>query len=391
MNNEETKYKNQKKSISLLIFGILLSIGLIFGIIKIYTIPLKETGFFSLWAVKLEILLLLVMCLLITIAIILGRIIGYLEAQSVINKENKKIKKTNPYIYYRELPNDYGIGVTSLLFDSKIENYKDIISVILDLCARGYLSLTKASDKYYIKVLRNVDYKLLNNEKYILQLIISQKIKEINYDEWYHLCLMDGKGLELFYPNDDHSKNDVPYFVPKWEKRQKFQRIFSIIISLFLALVVFIITSKELNLQERLISAVITYLLTYVIFKKMLSIVLEATHILIDPIIISGSMGRQTAYVKAINNHLTRTNKGVIELQKLISFKKFLYDFGHFVDRSPEEVVLWDRYLSYAQVFGLTKEIMNSGYKQLVKNSSFQIDSIDNITIDNIEVEKNIN
>ena len=93
-------------------------------------------------------------------------------------------------------------------------------------------------------------------------------------------------------------------------------------------------------------------------------------------------------YINQMNNNLTRTDKGVNELHKLYSFKAFIKDFGHFVDKKPEEVVLWDRYLSYAQVFGLTKEIMNSGYKQLVDNSSFQIDDIDNITIYNIEVEK---
>ena len=68
------------------------------------------------------------------------------------------------------------------------------------------------------------------------------------------------------------------------------------------------------------------------------------------------------------------------------SFKAFIRDFGRFADKYPEEIVLWDRYLSYAQVFGLTKEIMQCGYSKLVKNSSFQIDSIDNISFDNIEV-----
>lgn len=74
-------------------------------------------------------------------------------------------------------------------------------------------------------------------------------------------------------------------------------------------------------------------------------------------------------------------------MQKLYSFKAFIKDFGHFVDKKPEEVILWDRYLSYAQVFGLTKEIMNSGYKQIIDNPSFHIDSIDNINLYNIEVK----
>ena len=64
-----------------------------------------------------------------------------------------------------------------------------------------------------------------------------------------------------------------------------------------------------------------------------------------------------------------------------------LNDFGKFVDKSPEEVVLWDRYLSFAQAFGLTEEIMSTGYDKLVKNASFMIDSIDNISLSNIEIK----
>ena len=95
-------------------------------------------------------------------------------------------------------------------------------------------------------------------------------------------------------------------------------------------------------------------------------------------------------YNMTLNNHLSRTEKGVMELQKLLSFKAFLIDFSNIVSRKPEEVILWDRYLSYAVVFNLTKDIMKSGYKQLVENSSFQIDDIDNITINNIEIDNSL-
>ena len=92
------------------------------------------------------------------------------------------------------------------------------------------------------------------------------------------------------------------------------------------------------------------------------------------------------AYTTEVNNNLKKTPYGIDELNKLKSFKSFLHDFGNFANKYPEEIVLWDRYLSYAQVFGLTKDIMKTGYTQLVKNSSFSIDSIDNITLYNIEL-----
>ena len=203
MNNNETKYKNTKLSLPslmlVIIFYILFPIGLIYGIVKVYTMPLTETGIFQTNAMKIMVLFILVLFLCFIISGIIGNIIGSLKGKSFINKENKIIKRTNPYIYYRELPNNYGIGVTSLLFDSKIENYKDIIAVILDLCAKKYLSLIKGNDKYYIKILKGVDDQLLSNEKYILNLIISQNIKNIDYSEWYNYCLQDGNNLGLYY------------------------------------------------------------------------------------------------------------------------------------------------------------------------------------------------
>ena len=96
---------------------------------------------------------------------------------------------------------------------------------------------------------------------------------------------------------------------------------------------------------------------------------------------------QKSSYNKVLNNTLHKTTKGISEYQKLYSFKAFLKDFGNFADKYPEEIVLWDSYLSYAQVFGLTKEIMKTEYPKLVKNSSFQIDDINNITFDNIEIK----
>ena len=134
---------------------------------------------------------------------------------------------------------------------------------------------------------------------------------------------------------------------------------------------------------EGLIYSLIIFIVSYVVLIIPFYIIL-----VFKGIVNIGKIQKKATYDATLNNHLTRTNKGVIEFQKLLSFQNFLSDFGNFVNRHPEEVVLWDRYLSYAQVFGLTDEIMKSGYKQLIDNSSFQVDDINNITLYNIEIEK---
>ena len=108
---------------------------------------------------------------------LIGKCLGKLKLLSDhIFSSNK-----NPYIYFRELPNNFGIGVTSLLFDSTLENEKDIVAIILDLCARKYLSLEYHGDKYTIHMLEKNPTNLLSNESYIFYALKRKTIKRINY------------------------------------------------------------------------------------------------------------------------------------------------------------------------------------------------------------------
>ncbi len=374
MKSEETQYKEKLKFplvvwLILLLLNVLFIVGLIYGIIKVYKTPLTETGFFQTNSIKALVLFILIFILFLYISAMIGSALGKIKGKSFIHKENKAIKKANPYIYYRELPNNYGIGVTSLLFDSKIENEKDIIAVVLDLCAKKYLSLNKEMDKYFIKILKPVDEHLLDNEKYILNLVQTNDLKNINYNEWFKYCLEDGRKLNLYYHQDEEKKKNNFNNMAEFKKMRKAHLITSITISILLGFI------------SGFLSIIPIFILSYVL----LFIPFYVLYI-IKSVIGIGKDVKNSSYYEALNNHLLRTNKGVEELQKLISFKNFLSDFGNFVDKNPEEVILWDRYLSFAQVFGLADEIMKSGYNQLVKNASFQIDNFNNINLNNIEI-----
>ena len=313
---------------------------------------------------------------------LLGSIIGFLKGKYNILKENKYIKNSNPYLYYRELPNNFGIGVTSLLFDSVIENYKDIVATILDLCAKKYLNLIKQNDKYTIKILKKPDDYLLSNEKYILSLLISNDIKNINYKEWYSLCLQDGINLGLYHPKNIKFNDNVSDTKIKIKKN----RTLHLIISFVICVISFILSLSNGNILKSLTNGVFSFILVYII--------LIIPFYLINTIIGIKNIGKNIEninYKNIIENNLKKTKKGIEELHKLYSFKSFIKDFGNFVDKNVDEVVLWDRYLSYAQVFGLTTNIMNTGYKKLIDNASFQIDNIDNINLYNLEINMQSN
>lgn len=109
-------------------------------------------------------------------------LIGFLLAKFQVFRQKFWEHITNPYTYFRELPSDFGVGVTSILFDSTIENNKDIIAVLLDLCAKKYITLSKQNDKYIISVLKKPDTYLLYNERYILSSIINNNLKNLDYN-----------------------------------------------------------------------------------------------------------------------------------------------------------------------------------------------------------------
>lgn len=316
----------------------------------------------------------------IVVTLVFGNIsflFGQIIAKINMKRINRKIEKQNKYLYYRELPNHFGIGVNTLLIDSKIENEKDIVAVILDLCAKKYLKLFKLGNKYFIQVLNYQNNQLLENEKYIMQYISQNKVKDINYNEWYRLCLEDGKKLDL-YTDSQEKKNNFNFLGKFGTAGNIIKNIIVLLISILMT-----IAALEVDNPYSIISAIFSGIVCFIMLSFMAQLVYSVLYYIaysIQEIINAGI----NSYNDEMSNNLKRTDKGLEEYYKLKSFANFLDDFGAFAKKEPEEIVLWDYYLSYAQVFGLTEKIMKTGYNKLINNSSFNIDDINNLTLDNI-------
>lgn len=52
-----------------------------------------------------------------------------------------------------------------------------------------------------------------------------------------------------------------------------------------------------------------------------------------------------------------KTKKGIEHYAKWMAFKRFLRDFGNFSAKELPEIILWERYLVYAAVFGLADQV----------------------------------
>lgn len=374
MAKHETKYNKYAKSILANLITVLIFNAVIICLYIKYCKSLdtsSDPNLHRLYAIIFGVIV--VTLVFVNISFLFGQIIAKIN----IKRINKKIEKQNKYLYYRELPNHFGIGINTLLIDSKIENEKDIVAVILDLCAKKYLKLFKLENKYYIQVLNYQNNHLLENEKYIMQYISQNKVKDINYNEWYRLCLEDGKKLDL-YTDSQERKNNFNFL-------EKFGTVGNIIKNIIVLLISILMTIATIEVDNpySIISAIFSGIVCFIMLSFMAQLAYGALGFIIYSIqeVINAGIN---SYNDEMSNNLKRTDKGLEEYYKLKSFANFLDDFGAFAGKEPEEIVLWDYYLSYAQVFGLTEKIMKTGYNKLINNSSFNIDDINNLTLNNI-------
>lgn len=78
-----------------------------------------------------------------------------------------------------------------------------------------------------------------------------------------------------------------------------------------------------------------------------------------------------------VNAFTKKTAKGILHYKKWQAFKNFLQDFGTFELKELPEIVLWERYLVYATVFGLADQVektMNVKIKEFNPEESIGTD-----------------
>ena len=93
------------------------------------------------------------------------------------------------------------------------------------------------------------------------------------------------------------------------------------------------------------------------------------THLLLVPIVIA------LIYILSFTK---RSEKGALHYKKWTAFKNFLNDFGKFDIKELPEIILWERYLVYATIFGLADKVqkaMNVKIKEMDKVGGYDTSS----------------
>ena len=256
--------------------------------------------------------------------------------------------------YNREFIDDYNVGVVDYLMNrnitenalsasimnliykknikvEKIENVKN--GYIFTLLNRDNLNATENAlvDFLFITVGNNNTFTTTALKKYASNTKTCQTFMN-TYTKWKSMVIKDGEKQEFF---EKKSKYIVIPFI---------FLVYSIILTFFIA-----------NNNIEFIPGIITVLVA-IIFM---------------------------IYVMTFSK---KTKKGIEHFAKWQAFKRFLNDFGNFSVKELPEIILWERYLVYATVFGLADKVEKAMNVKISEIGNVQIDTFTLNYITNIHI-----
>lgn len=246
-------------------------------------------------------------------------------SEKIINS-GRKIKNIEKN-YIRDIPENYSPSIASLIYDLKIDVYKDYTATILYLCTKKYIDIEKSGDTYKITPGERTDYSKLGKcEQYVLNKIINDD----NFDEnKFKQIIIDEAQQKELITDKLHSRK------MKW--------IFIIAICLILC--------------------IICYKINMYLFVFYISIV---------PVSIGAYHELQKEYGK--NTEYIRTKKGNEVARLLGGLKNYIEDYTLIKDKEIDYIQILEEYIPYAISLGEANTIekfikYNEKYRDLIYNS----------------------
>ena len=234
--------------------------------------------------------------------------------------------------YYRDLINNYSIGLLDYLDDFKIDYETLCISTLLKLQNEKIIDIknnkiniignpTNETDKLFLSYIK--DNKVNIDENIFKEQIIREAKKES--------LLKDGG------------------------KIKNLKQI--ILIFLLIPISSLILTYIAYNFKGVSVFSSLTIVLL---------VIIAIIFVIAIPGLIFFSISYYTMYfTKQLTEPYVRTEEGKEVNEKLEGLKNYLKDFGNFEDKSSKDLVLWEDYLIYSVMFNINTKTINEYKKWL--------------------------
>ncbi len=233
--------------------------------------------------------------------------------------------------YYRNLINDYSIGVLDYLDDFVIDYNSLYIAYLLKLQNDGILKINNNS-------IELLDEPKNESDKLFIDSIIDNKI------------VIDNNTFKSQIIKEAILKNLI--VTDKKNIKFKFLFIFFICIIFLPFIFSMFINSISGITSVNFLNSVLIVLIAVFFITLPATIIFVITYFI-------------THTFKKINDPYIRTEKGSLINERLEGLKNFLKDFSDLENKSSEEIKLWNDYLVYSVMFNQNEKILNEYRKFL--------------------------
>lgn len=290
------------------------------------------------------------------IGLILGLIIMIIH---VYRKYDKEYKSQFTNEYFRDFPSDMNPEYVGYLMHKKIDS-NELSAAILNLIYK-----------------KKISFKELDKNNFELNLLDQEGLDEVELN--LIKFLFNNKKTTTLKELKKSAKSSYSSFLTRystWKKTAKQE-------------------AKKMNFFENN-NHVKTLYSVYCVMSMIIGFVIIFVTSIIGILLVILSIVT-LCYLSAFYR---RTKEGNEEYHKWLGLKKFMKDFGNFKEKELPEIVLWEKYLVYAVVFGCASELaktMEIKVKELQNVKGYTYDPIYDynhihlITTFNREITRSIN
>ena len=236
--------------------------------------------------------------------------------------------------YIRDLPKHCSPAISSLIYDLKIDVYKDYTATILYLCIKKYLNLVKDGDTYKVEIVKQQDHSNLGRcEKYILD-ILENKIK-FDENQFKKEIIKEAQEKELITD-------------------QQYSKITKIIFILILIIS----------------SLIITYNISKILFTILFSIV--GALVYVGFFIVKAKSENQITF-DFVNTEYVRTKDGKNIALLLNGLKRYIKEYTLIKEKEIDYIQILENYIPYALALDEADAVeafvkYNEEYRDLIYN-----------------------
>ena len=256
-------------------------------------------------------------------------------------KYDKELKTNFDMEYNREFINDYDVTNIEYLFDKKITE-KAFSTSILNLIYKKNIKIEQIDKKDYKLIKVNTD-NVSESEEYLMKMIFDN----IGNKEYVLLSQIKKYAKEIHGTTSEFLTSFTT-----WQNKVTSESIKN--------------NFYESNTKIKVLGvlfSLVGYLVFYVMVRfngfNLFSIIIFICALVF------------MIYVLIFNK---RTKRGAEDYQKWKAFKRFLEDFGRFDEKELPEIVLWERYLVYANIFGIADKVgktMKIKFNEIKTNNQY--------------------